>query len=166
MRTIFAKFCFCYGAVISMLGLSLIIGWNPVGTTDQELVIATPLLIGYALTAIFTFPVYRVRSEWKSLIEVSSTQRKASHFAIWLSILTFGSFFLVALLTRLISGPVSSSLVFRLAGSFLWLNGVYFVIHWAYRPENIFNRSTLILLNNLPFALFSARYRRNAAKAK
>jgi hypothetical protein len=166
MRTIFTKFCFCYGVLISVLGLALMIGWSAVGTKDQEIVIGIPLLIGYALTAIFTFPVYRVRSEWGSLFEVSSTRKKASHFFVWLSIFTFGTFLLITLLVRLISGPVSSSLVLRLIGSFLWLNGVYFVIHWAFRPENIFARSTLILLNNLPFALFSSKYRRNAAKAR
>jgi len=166
MRIVFAKFCFGYGLLISMLGISLMSGWSATGTREQEFWIGIPLLIGYALTAIFTFPVYRVRSEWESLFEVSSLRKRASHFAIWLSILTFGVFLFITLLARLISGPVSSSLVLRLIGSFLWLNGIYFVIHWAYRPENIFARSTLILLNNIPFALFSSRYRRNAAKAR
>ena len=166
MRTIFARFCFCYGLLISILGLSLMSGWSAGGTTDQELAIGIPLLVGYALTAIFTFPVYRVRSEWVPIFEITSTWKKASHFATWLSILTFGAFLLTTLLVRLVSGPVSSALVLRFIGSFLWLNGVYFIIHWAFRPENIFTRSTLILLNNLPFALFSSRYRRNAAKAR
>ena len=166
MRTIFAKFYFCYGVLMSVLGLALMIGWSAVGTKDQELVLGIPLLLGYAITASFTFPVYRVRSEWESLFEVSSTRKKASHFVVWLSILTFGAFLLITLLVRLVSGPVSSSLVLRLIGSFIWLNGVYFVIHWAYRPENIFTRKTLILLNNIPFAIFSSRYRRNAAKAR
>jgi hypothetical protein len=166
MRTILAKFCFCYGVVISALGLSLMSGWSAVGTRDQELGIGIPLLIGYAVTAILTFPVYRVRSGWDAIFEVSNIRKRASHFAIWLSILTFGAFLLMSLLVRLFSGPVSSSLVLRLIGSLLLLNGVYFVIHWAYRPENVFARSTLILLNNLPLALFSARYRRNAAKAR
>lgn len=166
MRTIFTKFCFCYGVLIGALGLALMIGWSAVGTKDQEIVIGIPLLVGYALTAIFTFPVYRVRSEWESLFEVSSTRKKASQLFVSLSIFTFGIFLLITLLVRLISGPVSSSLVLRLIGSFLWLNGVYFVIHWAFRPEKIFARSTLILLNNIPFALFSSKYRRNAAKAR
>jgi len=166
MRTVFTKFCFCYGVLISALGLALMIGWNAVGTKDQEIGIGIPLLIGYALTAIFTFPVYRVRSEWQPLFEVSSTRKKASHVSVWLSILTFGTFLLITLLVRLLSGPVSSSLALRLSGSVLFLNGVYFVIHWAFRPENIFARSTLILLNNIPFALFSSKYRRNAAKAR
>ena len=73
---------------------------------------------------------------------------------------------LVSLLERVTSEPVSTSLVLRLVGSFLWLNGVYFVIHWPYRPENILARSTLILLSNLPLALPSAKYRRNAAKVR
>ena len=166
MRTTLAKFCFCYGVLISVLGLLLMSGWSTVGTTDQELVTGIPLLIGYAVTAILTFPVYRVRSGWNAIFEISNTRKRASHFAIGLSILTFGAFLLTSLLVRFISGPLSSSLVLRLIGSFLWLNGVYFIIHWAYRPENIFARSTLILLNNLPFALFSAKYRRNAAKAR
>jgi len=166
MRTMLTKFCFCYGVLISALGLSLMIGWTAVGTTNQELALGTPLLVGYAVTAILTFPVYRVRSEWTALFEVSNIRKRASHFAMWLSIVTFGGFLLISLLVRLISGPLSSSLVLRLIGSILWLNGVYFVIHWAYRPENIFARSTLILLNSLPFALFSAKYRRNAMKAR
>lgn len=166
MRTIFAKFCFCFGLLISVLALLLMSGWSAVGTMDQELGVGVPLLIGYTLTAIFTFPVYRVRSEWSPIFEVSSALKKISRFAIGLSILAFGAFLIVTLFVRLFSGPVSSSLALRLIGSFLWLNGVYFVIHWAYRPENIFARSTLILLNNIPFALFSSRYRRNAAKAR
>lgn len=166
MRTMLAKFCFCYGVLISALGLSLMSGWSTVGTTDQELVIGIPLLIGYTVTAILTFPVYRVRSGWNAIFKISNTQKRASRFAIRLSILTFGGFLITSLLLRLISGPLSSSLLLRLIGSVLWLNGVYFIIHWAYRPENIFARSTLILLNNLPFALFSAKYRRNAAKAR
>jgi len=166
MRASIAKLCFCYGILISAVGLALMSGWSAVGTTDQELGLGIPLLIGYAVTAIITFPVYRVRSGWDAIFEVSNTRKRACHFAIYLSILIFGSFFLISLLVRLISGPLSSSLVSRLIGSLLWLNGVYFIIHWAFRPENIFARSTLILMNNLPLALFSARYRRNAAKAR
>jgi hypothetical protein len=166
MRTMLARFCFCYGVLLCALGLCLICGWSVVGTTDQELGIGVPLLVGYAVTAILTFPVYIVGSGWEAIFEASDSRRRASHFAIWVSALTFGAFLLTSVLVRLISGPLSSSLVLRVIGSFLLLNGVYFTIHWAYRPENIFARSTLILLNNLPFALFSARYRRNAAKAR
>lgn len=166
MKPLLARFCFCCGILISVLGFSLMCGWNPVGTVDQELRIGIPLLIGYAVTIIFTFPAYRVSSEWNPIFKATTIQRRASRFAMWLSILGFAAFLLFALLVRLMSGPPSDSLVLRLVGSFLWLNGVYFVIHWAYRPENIFARSTLILLNNLPLALFSARYRRNAAKAR
>src|SRR5690349_16377418 len=134
MRPILAKFCFCCGVLISVLGLSLMSGWSMVGTTDQEIVICIPLLMGYAITAILTFPVYRVGSRWNAIFEVSKTRKRASHFAIWLSSLSFGVFLLTSLLLRLISGPLSSSMVLRLIGSFLWLNGIYFVIHWAYRP--------------------------------
>jgi hypothetical protein len=165
MKTILAQFCFCYGVLVSTLGLSLMGGCSAAGTRDQELWIGIPLLIGYLVTAILTFPVYRVHPGWDAIFEVSSTQKRVSRFAMWLSILIFGAFFLISLLVRLISGPLSNSLVLRLIGSFLWLNGLYFVIHWAYRPENIFSRRTLILLNNLPLAIFSASYRRNAAKA-
>ncbi len=81
VRNIFTKFCLCYGVLISALGLALMIGWSAVGTKDQEIGIGVPLLIGYALTASFTFPVYRVRSEWVPIFEINSTRKKASHFA-------------------------------------------------------------------------------------
>jgi|SRR5579859_7075875 len=166
MRTILAKFCFCYGVLIGALGFSLMSAWSEIGTVGRELAIGIPLLIGYAVTAILTFPVYRARSGWDAIFEVSKMRKRASQFAILLSILTFGALLVISLVVRLISGPLSSPLVLRLIGSFLLLNGVYFAIHWAYRPENIFARSTLILLNNLPLALFSEKYRRNAAKAR
>lgn len=166
MRTIFAKCCLCFSILICAFGLLLMGGWVPAGSANQELSIAVPFLIGYAVMLIVTFPVYRVRSQWKAIFEVSTTQSKAAHFALWLSILNFAIFVLVALFARVISGPISDSLVLRFVGSFLWLNGVYLVIHWAYRPENVFARSTLILLNNPILAMVSAKYRRNATKAR
>ena len=166
MRSILAKFCFGYGVLISALGLSLMSGWSAVGTRDQVLGIGTPLFIGYFVTVILTFPVYRVRSGWDAIFEVSNSRKRASRFAIGLSMVTFGALLLITLVVRFISGPVSNSLVLRLIGSLLLLNGVYLVIHWAYRPENIFARRTLILLDNLPLALFSAKFRRNASKAR
>jgi len=166
MRNILAHFCLYFGFLITALGIALMLGWTPVGTEGQELEVAFPLLLGYAATAILTFPVYRVNSGWPRIFGVTAVRKKVSRLALILSILTFGTFLFISLLVRWVSGPISNSLILRLIGSLISLNGIYFVIHWAYRPENILERRTLILLNNLPLAIISAQYRRNAAKVR
>lgn len=168
MRTMIAKFCFGYGVLISVLGFSLMIsGWTPLTITEQQaLWIGLPLWIGYGLTVLFTYPFYNGDSKWEALFQVTDTRKRAARIAISLSILAFGALLLITVLTRMFSGPVSSSLMVRLIGSLLCLNGIYCVIHWAYRPENIFARRTLILMSNVTFAVLSSRYRRNAAKVR
>ena len=166
MTMIFAKCYLVFSIIICAISILLMAGWSFVGTAEQELAVGVPFLTIYAVTLIATFPVYRVRSQWKAIFDISATKKKVAHFSLWLAIVNFVVFTAVAILVRLISGSISSSLALRFVGSALWLNGVYLVIHWAYRPENVFSRSTLILMNNPLFSLFSPTYRRNAAKAR
>lgn len=79
---IFAKGYFFFSIVICSISILLMGGWSFVGTAEQELTVGVPFLIVYAVTLIATFPVYRVRSQWKAIFEVSATRKNGSVFIV------------------------------------------------------------------------------------
>ena len=148
MRRLIQLYGFWYGCLGSLCTLvwyaSALLGRVPL--LDDKLFVVLFALHGIA--ACITFQPH-VRPVWQPLLSVTPRRIKLAKTVFGLATLNFVVCFGILLIAgKLGNQALEDKAVPLILTSFLLQNTVYFALHWAFRPANLFPGSFIEALSN------------------
>jgi hypothetical protein len=158
MKKLIRYYAFWYGCLGSLLSLAwYVAALDGRATIPNNVWIVEAVFAFHATAAIATFQRGAGPRAWLPMIPVTPARLKLARAVFSISLLNF-----ICCLGVFIAGvglgnqPLVERMVSLILTSFLLMNTVYIVIHWAFRPENLFSGSFIRAISD-PLGMFSHR---------
>jgi hypothetical protein len=137
MRKIIATLAFIYGCIAFLLSLGwyvMALAGNAFWTVNPATAATVIAIHGCVIT--LTFHREPFRNHWESVLAVTWRRIKAAKLLLWAAALNFLLCFAFTLLHEARGAPL-------IVASLAVLSSAYIVLHWAFRPENLFSEGFL-----------------------
>jgi hypothetical protein len=152
MQRVLGRLFFAFGCLMTAFGVVWIVaGQSVVLIAPRTEAQRTICFLLYALVMLPTLGPWS-RTPWPPVFEVTRPRIVMARIALLIVALIVVSSFAIVAVGRATDAPLLLDIGFVwVIGSLLLLNGVYLVVHWALRPQNIFGGVPTWVLN--PFGI-------------
>jgi hypothetical protein len=147
-------YALCYGAVGSLVYLACYISalFGRFELPNSWRIVESLFL----LHAIAMFATFQPGVKWEAAILATPMRVRTARMVLWVASINFLACSLLLLTNARLTRGEGSLHVGLVLTSFLLLNTLYIAIHWALRPERIFQDGFLTFISN-PLGWFLAR---------
>ena len=158
MRKLVEWYCFIYGCIASVGALVWYLAAlaRRAGLPENVWVVESMVVI-FAITMVITFQRRPLRDPWVPVLRITPERIRIAKFCLAVAAANFGVCTLLAFaFGNRVGAERGLSMVLT---SLMLLYSVYIVIHWAFRPQNLFPSGFLAFISN-PLLYFFIRPRR------